>query len=536
MKNLFTILLFWSSISLFSQEEAWVYFADKPNASYFLSNPTEMLTQRALDRRSNQNIALNIQDVPIHQLYVNLVATQAGIQVKAQSKWLNCVHVRGSVSNIQALSSLAFVNQIRFANATLNAKFAVVKKEIVFQKNLDVQTTFAYGTSANQIQMLNGHILHQQNYTGTGKIIAVLDSGFINVNTAQPFERLFTNNLILGGYNFVSGNTNVYSLHNHGTLVLSSIGGFKVNQLVGTAPDAQYYLYVTEDVTAENPVEESYWVQAAEEADRVGADIITSSLGYSDFDNPNYNHTYSDLTGNVAFASQGANIAFSKGIVVVASAGNSGASANPYIGVPAEATNVLAIGAVQANENYASFSSIGPTFDNRIKPDLMAQGQSTYLSNTNGDIITASGTSFSCPIMAGVIACFWQAAPNLTNQQLVDLIKQSADRFTNPNPQFGYGIPDFQEALNQYLLSIQSVSKNSLAVYPNPTTNFIHFPIAFADNQPVVTIYNSLGQLIISKNINRQNFAIDVSNYSNGIYFFTVRSAASFYSGKFLKN
>jgi subtilisin family serine protease len=536
MKKLFTIILFWYSVSLFSQEEAWVYFADKPNASYFFSNPTEMLTQRSLDRRTNQNIALNMQDVPVHQPYVDLISMQTGIQVKAQSKWLNCVHVRGSVTNIQALSSLTFVNQIRFANATLNAKFPSAKKEIQFQKNLETQTTFAYGTSANQIQMLNGHILYQQNYTGTGKIIAVLDSGFINVNTAQPFERLFTNNLILGGYNFVSANTNVYSLHNHGTLVLSSIGGFKPNQLVGTAPDAQYYLYITEDVTQENPVEESYWVQAAEEADRVGADIITSSLGYSDFDNSNYNHTYSDLTGNAAFASQGANVAFSKGIVVVASAGNSGASSNPYIGVPAEATNVLAIGAVQSNENYASFSSIGPTFDNRIKPDLMAQGQSTYLSNTNGDIITASGTSFSCPIMAGVIACLWQAAPNLTNQQLVDLIKQSADRFMNPTAQFGYGIPDFQDALNQYLLGVQSVSKNSLAVYPNPTNSIINFPIAFADSQAEVTLYNSLGKQIISKNINSSDFAIDVSDYSNGIYLYAVKSGVSFYSGKFLKN
>jgi subtilisin family serine protease len=536
MKKLLTIILFYYSISLFSQEEAWVYFADKPNASFFLTNPTQMLTQRALDRRTNQNIPLNIQDVPIHQPYVDVIAMQTGVLVKAQSKWLNCVHVRGLFYDIQALSSLSFVTQIRFANNALNAKVALVKKETNFQKNMDVQTIFAYGTSANQIQMLNGHILHQQNYTGSGKIIAVLDSGFTNVNTAQPFERLFTNNLILGGYNFVSGNTNVYSLHNHGTLVLSSMGGFKVNQLVGTAPDAQYYLYITEDVTQENPVEESYWVQAAEEADRVGVDIISSSLGYSDFDNANYNHTYSDLTGNAAFASQGANIAFSKGIIVVVSAGNSGASSNPYVAVPAEATNVLAIGAVQANENYASFSSIGPTFDNRIKPDLMAQGQSTYVSNTNGDIITASGTSFSCPIMAGAIACLWQAAPNLTNLQLVNLIRQSADRFTNPNAQFGYGIPDFQQALNQYTLSVESVSKNSLAVYPNPADTTIYFPIKEEATEAELFIYNSVGQLIRTNKITSNNNAISVSDFSNGLYFYLLKSSTSNYSGKFLKN
>ena len=225
------------------------------------------------------------------------------------------------------------------------------------------------------------------------------------------------------------------------------MGGYTEGQLVGTAPDAQYYLFVTEDVASENPVEESYWVEAAEEADRLGVDIITSSLGYFGYDNPSYSYTYSDLTGNSAFASRGANIAFSKGIIVVASAGNSGATSNPYIGVPAEATNVLAIGAVQANENYAAFSSIGPSFDGRVKPDVMAQGQNAVVATTAGSITTVSGTSFSGPIMAGMIASFWQAVPTLTNQQVVNLVKQSSDRFNLPTFQYGYGIPDFQLAL-----------------------------------------------------------------------------------------
>jgi hypothetical protein len=455
MKKTLLILLLLVSFTGFSQEDAWVYFTNKPGAAAYLSNPLTMLTQRSLDRRAAQGIVLNENDTPIHQPYIDQVTASTGIVVKAKSKWLNCLHVRGTVENINALSNLSFVDYIHFADDALNASGKVAKTKSVqnnqlVNKQMETAVNFSYGNSANQIQMLNGHLLHQANYTGTGKIIAVLDSGFINVNSTAPFQRMFNNNLILGGYNYVNQTTNVYALHNHGTLVLSCMAGYVEGQLVGTAPDAQYYLYVTEDVASENPVEESFWVEAAEEADRVGVDIITSSLGYYGYDNPNYSHTYSDFTGNEAFASKGANIAFSKGIVVVASAGNSGGSSFPLnrVGVPAEATNVLAIGAVKSDEIYANFSSVGPSFDGRVKPDVMAQGQASVLANTAGNVTTASGTSFSGPIIAGMIASFWQSVPWATNAQVVQFVKQSSDRFTNTTNQYGYGIPDFQLALN----------------------------------------------------------------------------------------
>jgi subtilisin family serine protease len=364
----------------------------------------------------------------------------------AKSKWLNALHVRGSLTNIQALVNLTFVSSIRFANHSLNGRYSNTPISISpVQKQLDVNVTFNYGTSANQIQMLNGHLLHQQDYTGAGKIIAVLDSGFQNVNVASPFQRLVANNLILGGYNYVSQNTNIYALHNHGTMVLSCMGGYVEGQLVGTAPDAQYYLFITEDVAAENPVEESYWVEAAEEADRLGADIITSSLGYFTYDNPSYSHTYNQMTGNFAFASRGANIAFLKGMVVIASAGNSGATTSPHVGVPAEAINVLAVGAVGSNETYVTLSSIGPSFDGRVKPDVMAQGQAAVVANISGAVVTANGTSFSAPIMAGLVASFWSAVPNLSARQIVQLVKQASNRFASPSNLYGYGIPDFQD-------------------------------------------------------------------------------------------
>ena len=541
MKKIVFLVTFLVSISTFSQEDAWVYFTDKPNAATFLADPLSILTQRALDRRTAQGIAVTTNDVPVHQPYINQITAATGIAVKAKSKWLNCIHIRGSVTDINALSSLTFVDHIEFANASLNTSGKIknsktISKEQIINKQMDVEVTFAYGTSANQIQMLNGHLLHQANYTGTGKIIAVLDSGFINVNSTQPFERLFTNNLILGGYNYVSQSTNVYSLHNHGTMVLSCMGGYTEGQLVGTAPDAQYYLFVTEDVASENPVEESYWVEAAEEADRLGVDIITSSLGYFGYDNPSYSYTYSDLTGNSAFASRGANIAFSKGIIVVASAGNSGATANPYIGVPAEATNVLAIGAVQANENYAAFSSIGPSFDGRVKPDVMAQGQNAVVATTAGSITTVSGTSFSGPIMAGMIASFWQAVPSLTNQQVVNLVKQSSDRFNLPTFQYGYGIPDFQLAIANAALDVNEATSSNFVVYPNPTKGTISVSIPKGFLNSKILIYNSLGQTILEQNINQSNPTLSLENLNSGVYFYKIASANATQTGKIIKN
>jgi serine protease AprX len=538
MKKIVCLLFLFISLSAFCQEDAWVYFNDKPNATSQLNTPLNFLTQRALDRRTNQGIALNVNDVPIHQPYIDQITAASGITVKAKSKWLNCLHIRGSVADINALTLLPFVNHVHFADDALNAKTANPIQSNPINKQLDVQTTFNYGDSANQIQMLNGHLLHQANYTGTGKIIAVLDSGFINVNTTAPFQRLYDNNLILGGYNYVNQSTDVYALHNHGTMTLSCMGGFVDGELVGTAPDAMYYLFVTEDVSEENPVEESYWVEAAEEADRLGADVISTSLGYYQYDNPNYSYQYADLTGNVAFASQGANIAFSKGMIVVASAGNSGNNPTPFnhVGVPAEATNVLAVGAVQFDETYANFSSIGPSFDGRVKPDMMAKGLAAVIANTAGTIQTASGTSFSCPIMAGMVASFWQAVPSLTNQQVVNLVKQSADKFTTPNAQYGYGIPDFQLALQLALLSTNENQQAQFHFSPNPTSNAVTFvnPDFVVGN--TMQFYNNLGQLVLSKVIENPVQTVSLESLNSGVYYFTIATSNSNYQGKIIKN
>ncbi len=539
MKRIQLFLFLVSSFAGFSQQDAWVYFKDKPGSQTYLNNPLTMLTQRALDRRTIQNILLDFKDVPIYQPYVDQIAANSGISVMAKSKWLNCIHVRGLQADIDALKVVSFVDHIHFADNSLNSKRKQGKPQFnPVNKTLKTQVNYNYGTSANQIQMLNGISLHQQNYTGLGKIIAVLDAGFPNVDVAQPFQRLIANNQILGGYNYVTKNSNFYSGDSHGTMVLSTMGGFTDGQLVGTAPDAKYYLYITEDVTSENPVEESNWVEAAEEADRVGVDIITTSLGYLAFDNPAYGHTYVDMTGNSAFASQGANIAFSKGIIVVASAGNEGAKIEPHVGVPAEALNVIAIGAVKSDRTYALFSSIGPSFDARVKPDLMAQGQASVLSDVNGNIVTASGTSFSCPIMAGMIACLWQALPTKTCQEIKKLITQSGDNFSEPpfesRLQNGYGIPDFGLALANGL-TVTTFSKNDFVAYPNPTSDSISFALPGGFTTGTVIIYTVLGQKVLEKNISKPIPILSMKSLNKGIYLYQIESNGFSKSGKIIK-
>jgi serine protease AprX len=542
MRKIIVFLFLVSSFVGFSQEDAWVYFKDKPDFQTYLDNPSMMLSQRALDRRTAQGIALDMKDVPIYQPYIDEITASTGITVKAKSKWLNCLHIRGSVADINALKSLTFVNNVDFADKTLNSSPNKTKAKLRFKavnKTMEITTLFDYGTSSNQIQMLNGHLLHQSNYTGSGKIIAVLDSGFPGVDSAQPFQRLKENSQILGGYNYVTKSSNFYSGGTHGTAVLSLMGGFVEGQLVGTAPDAQYFLFITEDDASENPVEESNWVEAAEEADRVGVDVITSSLGYFWYDDITYGHTYGDMTGNAAIASRGANIAFEKGIVVLASAGNEGASlTEPHVGVPAEALNVIAVGAVKADETYALFSSIGPSFDGRVKPDVMAQGQQPYVYSGGTINNGGSGTSYSCPILAGMVACLWQALPGKNAQQIKQLILQSSDNFAEPavksRQQFGYGIPDFNLALANGL-SVTDFSKTDLVVYPNPTYDSISFTLSNDSDVKTISIYTVLGQKVLEKNISNQSSTISLKSLNSGTYFYKIELNGFSKSGKIIK-
>lgn len=538
MKKFVLLLVIVFSSAVYSQEDAWVYFNAKPNAQAFFDNPLSELSQRSLDRRIAQNIVLDIKDVPIHQTYIDQITNTQGIVVLAKSKWFNALHVQGSEESIRALTNLNFVERVDFANRLLNNPLrpdVPRKKMKKVNKKFETDAFFNYGSSANQIEMLNGQLLHQLNFTGTGKIIAVMDGGFPGVDTAEPFSRLRDNNQILGGYDYVNRNADFYTGISHGTMVLSTMGGFQDNELVGTAPDASYYLFITEDGANEWPLELSLWVEAAEEADRLGADIITTSLGYTEFDNPNYNFTYADMNGTSTFISKGLDIAFTRGMVCVNSAGNSGNDPWFYISAPADAINALAIGAVNAAGNYASFSSQGPSFDGRVKPDVVAQGQQSVLSSTSGNITTASGTSFSGPITAGMVACLWQALPSATNAEIMQLIKQSASIYNNPTNELGYGIPDFSLALNSGLLKVNTVDQQKFMMYPNPVVDSVSiaFPAGYED--ATVYFYNSMGQLILSKELNAESKKVDLAGFSSGVYSYQITTKNGSQSGKISK-
>ena len=530
-KIMLLMVLLFTATFCFSQEEAWVYFKDKPDNDFYLSNPLEMLSQKALDRRTKQGIALDDKDVPLHQPYIDVVASSVGITVMAKSKWLNALHIRGTQTDIEVLKLLEFVERVDFADKSLNSNARVKSRQEIstVKKEGEVQSDFNYGTSANQIQMLNGHLLHQQDYTGTGMTIAVLDAGFPGVNTTQPFQRLRDKGLIRGGYNYLSRSDDFYTAGTHGTIVLSSMAGYIEGQLTGTAPDADYYLFITEDSTSENPVEESYWVEAAEVADSLGVDVINSSLGYFKYDDPRYSYSYENMDGQTAFISRGADIAVSRGVFCVVSAGNSGNTSTPHIGAPADAIDVLTVGAVDANESYVSFSSIGPSYDNRVKPDVMARGYQVTMATIEGNLGSASGTSFSSPITAGLVACLWQALPNKTNTELRELIKESADRYNSPTIQYGYGIPDFNRALQNGM----GLTDGDFIVYPNPTDGLVNFVFPNNKQNTTVTVFNNLGQRVIEEYITLDNPSFNISRLATGVYSYKLEGMSQ--TGRIIK-
>lgn len=506
------LLFFFCCCSFGQQEHAWIYFKDKPSAETALQNPRSILSERALQRKQRFQIPVDFRDVPVEEAYISAVKAENTITVMAKSKWLNCVHVIGKQDAIEELANLQFVQQVEFARDELNERAAFALKQ-PFSK-FGTTEIFDYGYSSDQVEMLETDYLHEQDLTGQNLVIAVLDAGFPNVKQLAAFERMRDKGHLLGGYDFThrSENFDKPELSNHGTLVLSTMAGYVPGYLIGTAPDADYYLFCTEVAESETPVEESYWVEAAERADSLGVDLINSSLSYSLFDDPGYNYRFEDMNGQTSFVSRGANIATEKGILVVVSAGNSAESTVfPGIGAPADA-QVLTVGALDENREYVSFSSIGPTSDGRIKPDVMAQGFRCTAANERNEIVQVSGTSFSSPILAGSVASFWQAFPEMTNLEIMDLVKRASSNAQNPDNLIGYGIPNFRMALEN--TEMNSYFSEEFYVFPNPVSEELYF--ASPEQHYDVSIYDLTGKLLLyQQNVNKK---IDLSGFSRGIY------------------
>ncbi len=313
------------------------------------------------------------------------------------------------------------------------------------------------------------------------------------------------------------------------------MGGFIEEEFVGTAPDASYYLFLTEDATSENPVEESYWVEAAERADSLGVDMINTSLGYRVYDNPNYSYTPADMNGQVAYITKGASIAVEKGILVVVSAGNAGATDWQTVGAPADSPDVLSVGAVDANGDYVAFSSRGSEAQvGYQKPDVVARGGSAYVIDENNTIVQNNGTSFSSPILCGGIASLLQAIPEATPTEVMGFVRQSASQFNNPDDFLGFGIPDLNLAKN-IALSVDGEIIEKFSFSPNPIKNEINFEFPSETVKATISIFNTLGQQIlqIEKTVNSNK--LDISNLSSGIYILKIASNNTSKTFKFIK-
>ncbi|MCB0805405.1 MAG: S8 family serine peptidase [Bacteroidales bacterium] len=562
MKTTFTLIfaIFISGI-LFAQvspNKYWVKFTDKDNSPYSINNPEEFLSEKAIQRRAKFEIPLTTSDLPVNPAYIQSV-TDLGVTLLNTSKWFNSITIYttdpSKIAQIEALPHVVSVdkssgNKLKsgdkfekpfFANETISGI-----PETGSLKKTTAGKSYDYGEGYNQIEMLNGIALHDLGYDGAGMTIAVLDAGFLNADDISAFDNLWSNGQILGYKDFVNPtNPNLFGSHSHGTMVLSTMGAYLPGQLVGTAPMADYWLLRSEDGDSETLIEELNWVSAAEFADSVGADIINSSLGYTEFDDPSQNHTYSDMDGNTTPITIGADMAVSKGMIVVNSAGNSGGDPWQYIGAPADGDSVFSIGAVTGSGNYANFSSTGPTADGRFKPNVVAQGQgSALIEPWGGSVSNGSGTSFSSPITAGMVACLWQANPNARNTEIMEAIQESATLANNPNNQLGYGIPDYLEAHLMLPTSIDSetITQRQIVVSPNPFRNEIKLS-AGREHEKIlsITISDISGRIVYSRKydtILKANTHIKMNGFSNlreGIYFLTIKTGNGTVSKKLLK-
>ncbi|HXA02718.1 MAG TPA: S8 family serine peptidase [Cytophagaceae bacterium] len=529
LASVFFLLFFYHSEA--QQKKYLIYFTDKNNSPFTITNPGQFLSSRAIQRRTKQGISIKSRDLPVNQAYVDSIRNK-GATVWYSSRWFNAAMVFADSAQYAAIIHLPFVQ-----NSTQVRRLAA-SAQVDTQESIQLTNSIpGYGNSFNQLSMIGVDYMHALGFHGEGIQIAILDAGFSNANTLFFFDSLFTNKQILATWDFVDHEINVYDDHSHGTNVLSILGGYASGQLIGPAYKASYYLLRTEDAATEYPVEEVNWLIGAEYADSAGADIISSSLGYSTFDNPSMNHTYADLSGNTTIISRAADMAVSTGMIVVNSAGNEGANPWHYILAPADGDSVLAIGAVDASGNYAAFSSQGPSYDGRIKPDVAAQGQGVTIGTASNTISTGSGTSFSCPLISGMTAGLWQAFPALKNTEIIDYIKRSASHYAAPDTYTGYGIPNFRRASEL----IKLAGNSQVYLYPNPVYGMVNLVVPSQDIGKAVNIilYDLPGQLIyqedITSSVQVNGLGLDTSHLSEGMYLMRVTIEGKIYTLKFIK-
>lgn len=451
----------------------WVAFSDKASTPFSISTPEAFLSPRAIQRRTAQDIPIDELDLPVDPTFVATVEALDGVTVHNRSKWFNGVSVRvNALEAVAAIESLPFVVEVR-ARSVHGPALAQVDKfgSAPGAASRELDSTH-YGPSYLQLSMLHADFLHEAGAKGQGILIGVLDSGFEGVDASMAFDAMRQRGGIVATYDLVDHDGDVYADHWHGRCVLSCMAGMLDSMLIGTAPEADYVLIRTENIHSEYPVEEDDWITGVELADSLGCDVLNTSLGYTTFDDSTMDHTYAMLDGQTLRCSIAANIAARKGMVPVISAGNSGEGEWHYISAPGDAIDVLTVGAVGDVENHAPFSSYGPSFDGRVKPDVCAMGWGTQVLNVGQDsVVAANGTSFAAPVLAGAVACLWQLHPSRTAQEIMNAVRRSASFFSHPNDSLGYGVPDLAAAsawLSLTTIHAKGETIASMLVFPSP--------------------------------------------------------------------
>jgi subtilisin family serine protease len=532
---IFLLLFCGLSFSGLSQINRYmVFFKDKTGTPYTVSAPLQFLSQKALDRRIKQGIGVVPDDIPVNANYVQGVKG-AGAEVFFTTRWMNGLLVQCEPSTLPAIQALPFVDRVEFVAPQAKLVNAGRRGFSLRKRN-----TGAGIRTQTQLQMLGIPEMHTT-YKGEGMTIAVFDGGFQGVNSAAGFQHIFSEGRFndSASHDFVQNTKNVFRYDDHGTNVLSVIAGKIPDDFTGGAYEANFQLYVTEDASSEFRIEEYNWLFAAERADSAGADIVSSSLGYYDFDNSAMNYTTAQMDGKTAVVTRAAQMLASRGVVVVCSAGNEGNIASwRIIAAPADAEDVIAVANVNSQGVVSSSSSIGPSADGRIKPDLAALGSGVSVITPSGAVSTASGTSLAAPLITSLVAGVWQAYPHLTNKEVIDVIKKTASRANDPNMQIGYGIPNFA-AIANYLDRAQQTE--IFEVYPNPVTDTITVSPLDPDSVSSCRIefVSAQGQVIFNDNIEfswlNNSYKADLTNVSAGLYFIRIWHGARRFVFKIVK-
>jgi hypothetical protein len=532
------LTLICSTDFIFGQEAVYnffyrIYFRDKGTNEIDNYTPEDLLSERAVERRTMANIQVpDLRDLPVFSEYIEQIVS-SGFTFHSASRWMNTALFKTEeLKDISDLEILPYVSEVKIVK---NAG----GKDLVADK-LDFETIQDEFPLFDQpIVMLNGKSVHNSGFNGKGILIAVLDGGFENADNITSLESLRNRKGIKGTFDFAGNDQNVYGYHNHGTAVLSVLAGNIPGSIEGSARDADYWLLRTEDTGSEFPVEEDFWIAAAEFADSLGADIISSSLGYYNFDDPLLDYKYSDMDGNSTFVTRAADIAASKGILVVNSAGNERNKTWVRIIAPSDGDSVMAVGAVAWDRKISSFSSAGPSSDNRIKPDLVAQGVSVPVQTKTNTVERSSGTSFSCPVLSGMCACIMQAVPQATNYDIISSLYSVADRYNSPDSLYGYGIPDIVEVINKLQEKYVLQTDKGSVVSPNPFNTELKITFREIPERLSVEVFDISGKMLLETNysnyISRTLVLDNMENFGNGIYFIRLDTQGGSFIHKVIK-